>query len=368
MALTGEVFAGGVERTSFSSSILFEEGTYAELTIAEVAPNVSGAQGPLPGPLGLVFPQGSSTGDVANDYLTTTIGFKTQLSENLHAAVVLDQPIGADIIYGQPNYLYGFGTGSTAQIFSQAMTAMLRYEFANNISAYGGLRYQQARGEVSLFSFLGQPDYDVTTPFAADWGYVVGAAWEKPEIAARVALSYQSAITHELQASERQGATTANTTFETTVPQALMLEFQTGIAADTLLFGSVKWTDWSAFDITPTLYTNTVGGSLVSYDEDVITYSLGLGRRLTDKLSAAVTVAYEEEQGGFSANLGPTDGFISLGLGATYTIGNMEISGGARYIWIGDAITESPIVAGQTQGTFNDNSGTAFGMKIAYNF
>lgn len=49
---------------------------------------------------------------------------------------------------------------------------------------------------------------------------------------------------------------------------------------------------------------------------------------------------------------------------------SVRISGGVRYIWIGDAETEAPAPApaGTTLGDFNDNSGWAAGLKIAYNF
>lgn len=360
--------AGGVERTSFSSAILFEEGTYAELTFAQVNPTVSGAQGTLPAFLTGIFPPGASTGDVANTYTTVTLGFKTQITDDISAALVLDQPIGADIAYLEPAYLYGFGSGSTATVDSNAVTLTLRYKINDAFSVYGGVRNERVKGKVSLFSFLGTPDYDLTTNTDSEWGYVLGVAWEKPDIAARVALTYVSAITHTLETNERQGATTGTTPFDTTVPQSLLLEAQTGIAANTLLFGSVKWTDWTEFDITPVLYDANVGGSLVSYDNDVITYSLGVGRRFSDSWSGAVTLGYEKQQGGFAGNLGPTDGFVSLGVGATYTHQKIEISGGARYIWIGDAVTESPLIAGSTQGNFTGNSGVAYGLKIAYNF
>jgi len=368
----GCAMAGGVERSVYSTDILFEQGTYAELTFAQISPSVSGEQGTLPSILPLLFPPGAQTGDVANDYTTTTAGFKTQLGENMHVALVFDQPIGADVIYDQPDYLYGTGGGSTAKLTSNALTATLRYEFPSNISVYGGVRYEEVRGVVDLFDFAGLSDYAFASDKSRDWGYLVGVAWEKPEIAARVALTYQSAIVHTLSGTEVQGAgngqTTLDSSFDTEVPQSVILEAQTGIAADTLLFGSIRWTEWSAFDITPDLYTSTIGGSLVDFDNDVWSYSIGVGRRFNENWSGAVTLGYEQAQGGFSANLGPTDGFVSLGLGVTYTYDNIEISGGARYIWIGDANTESPIVDGDTQGIFTGNSGTAFGLKIAYTF
>jgi long-subunit fatty acid transport protein len=208
----------------------------------------------------------------------------------------------------------------------------------------------------------------MSTDTGSDAGYVVGVAWEKPEIAARVSLTYNSAITHDFTAIENIAP--VPTAFKTEIPQSVNLEFQSGIAADTLLFGSIRWVDWSEFDITPAALLAASGASLVDYDDDTITYNIGVGRRFSDQWSGAVTVGYEPSTGGFSANLGPTDGFTSLGVAATYTHKRMEITGGARYIWVGDADTAAPapFAPGTTLGEFTDNSGVAFGLKVAYNF
>ncbi|TCP60552.1 long-subunit fatty acid transport protein [Rhodovulum bhavnagarense] len=374
LCCVGTAHAGGIERSTGSVGFMFEEGTYAEFTYGSVSPDVSGMQAvPLFSP-GEVFP--SSSGDMTGDYTTWAIAFKTDLSERLSLGFLIDQPLGADVNYAPDSgYAYGgssllFG-GSTAEIENTGFTAILRYEFPSNFSIHGGLRHLRTSGEVALFN-----GYQMRTDTAEDFGYLVGIAWEKPEIAARVALTYQSSITHDFNASETilpAGIIGAATSFATEVPQSVTLDFQTGIMADTLLFGSVRWVDWTAFDITPTLYATPAGlnlGSLVDYTNDTITYSLGLGRKFSDKWSGAVTLGYEKEEDGFSGNLGPTDGYKSLGLALTRTAGNVKITGGARYIWIGDAETQAPAPypAGTTLARFQDNEGVALGLRIGYMF
>lgn len=358
----GTAYAGGVERSALSSGILFEEGTYVQLTYGYVSPDVSGTQASALGP----FVVGAPTGDVTKGYISPTLEIKTALSEKLDMALILDQPIGARVDYANPAYLYGAITGSHAEITSSAITALVRYKLPSNFSVYGGLRNEQAQGQVLLFT-----QYALSTQAASDWGYILGAAWEKPEIAMRFALTYSSAITHNFAATENDplfAVTNAATTFETVVPQSVNFEFQTGVAADTLLFGNIRWADWTAFDITPVNYEADYGGALVSYDNDSITYNIGIGRRFSETWSGAVTAGYEAAQGGFAGNLGPTDGYTSLGLAASYTRGNITVTGGARYIWVGDAKTESPLVPGATQGDFTDNSGVAVGLQIGYQF
>lgn len=348
-------YAGGIERSTQSVAILFEQGNYVEFSLGDVSPNVSGTQQSFlpPGSIG------ASSGDMAGDYTTWSLGVKAAITDKLDFALVLDEPIGADV-----NYKAGSGyayANSTATVDSNALTGMLRYKLTPAFSVIGGARVVQTEGVVSLFN-----GYEMTADKETDWGYLVGVAWEKPEIAARVSLTYSSAIDHDFTAEESVVATP--TEFTTTIPQSLNLEAQTGIAADTLLFGSIRWVDWSEFVIAPPGYVNAFGDNLVDYDGDTITYSIGLGRRFNETWSAAVTASYEDAIGGFSGNLGPTDGATSVGIATTYTSGPMKITGGVRYVWLGDTETESPIFAGTTLGEFEDNEGVAVGLRVGYSF
>ena len=169
---------------------------------------------------------------------------------------------------------------------------------------------------------------------------------------------------HSLDTTETVGAATASSVTDITTPDSLHLEFQTGVAADTLLFGGVRWVDWSEFTIDPQEYSNNVPlGSppLVFYLDDRITYTLGVGRRLSEMWSVAASVSYEEHTGSVTGNLGPTDGLLSVTLGGSYTKDNMRITGGISYVDIGDATT---YVGAQ----FNGNSAVGVGLKVGYTF
>jgi len=138
-----------------------------------------------------------------------------------------------------------------------------------------------------------------------------------------------------------------------------------------LLFGSIRWRDWSEFNISPVGYALLPGDdALVSYENDSVTYTLGVGRRFSETWSGAVSVSHEATKGGFAGNLGPTDGYTSIGVGATYTQGLVKVTGGVSYAVIGDANTEVPItaLAGNTLGQFTDNSLVGFGVKVGWSF
>lgn len=352
--------AGGIDRSGQSVGILFEKGNYTEFSFGRVSPSVSG--------VGTVFSgtPGANSDDMAGNYNQVAGGLKYQFNDRISAALIVDQPFGADV-----NYLAGtgyFADSSTAQIRTMAMTGLLKYTTESNFSVYGGLKYQTMSAVASVpfvAGYTGKADRD------GSFGYVVGVAYEKPEIALRVALTYSSKVKHDYTPTETTLAPLPPALFGVPItvetPQSVNLEFQSGVAKDTLVFGSIRWVDWSNFVIAPTVYsTLTGGGALVSYDNDTITYSLGVGRRLNENWSVAASVGYEKPGGGFSANLGPTDGKKSISLAAIYTKDNMKITGGVTYVKIGDANTTLDDV--NTAAVFTSNKAVGVGIKVGYSF
>jgi len=365
----GAAFAGGVERSTQSVAILFEEGNYAELTFGSVEPSVTGVATPAYG--------GIESGNMSEDYTQSDFGVKFGVSEKVDVALVFDHPIGADVFYPKgASAPVPFGTdytfsGGNADLNSRAINVYLRYKLPNNFSLIAGIRQTTAGGTLGIPFFN---NYTLEVEDTSKIGYTAGFAWEKPEIAARVALTYNSSTTHKPNAVENSDGGPIPTfpnfddftnQFEVEIPQSVNLEFRTGIAQDTLLFGSIRWVDWTAFEITPVGFGTAVG-SLVDYKDDRVTYNLGIGRRLNETWAIGGTVGYEETLGGFSGNLGPTDGFKSLGVGATYTNGKIKVSGGVRKVEIGDAKTRGPL--GGQLASFKDNSAFAWGFKIGYSF
>jgi long-chain fatty acid transport protein len=344
----GSAMAGGIDRSGQSIGAIFEKGDYVELSFGSISPDISGVSVPGFG--------GRPSGDMAGDYFQIGMAVKTNLSENIDVALIFDQPFGANVDYPTATGYYAQGT--TAELKTSALTFVGKYTLPSNVSFLAGLRYQTFSAEASVpfiggYTAVGEQDGGV--------GYLVGVAYEKPEIALRVALTYNSKIQHSLTTTEF-GAAVSQTEIET--PQSVNLEFQSGIAKDTLLFGSIRWVDWSEFVIDPALYPPPT--PLVSYAGDYTTYTLGVGRKFSENWSGAVTIGYEKPLGGFSSNLGPNDGQKSIGLGATYTQDNMKITGGVRYVFVGDA--QPTLGGGVPSANFTDNSALGIGLKISYSF
>jgi long-subunit fatty acid transport protein len=296
---------------------------------------------------------------MAGDYFRAGAAFKTDLTDKLSIALILDQPFGANVDYADANYPLGT---NKAEINSFGMTAVARYRFNESFSIHGGLRYVaiDAHGALFVDNSLGLPRYDVNVERDSSLGYVIGAAFERPDIALRVALTYSSELdfSHRTQAGLGGAPLTSVANTDYTMPQSVNLEFQTGVAKDTLVFGSVRWAEWTATTI------NTVGypvPPLIANRKDPVSWTLGVGRKFTDRFSGALILGYEGSAGGLSRNLSPNDGYRSITLGGSYMItDNAKISGAISYIDIGNATT--------TIGQFDGNSAIGAGLKISYSF
>ncbi|QMU57521.1 MAG: hypothetical protein GKR98_04480 [Boseongicola sp.] len=350
--------AGGIERTNQSVNVLFEEGRYLEFSLSGVSPTVSGVGG-------LLTP-GLSSGDMTETYLQFGAAYKADLNDTWSYAIFYDQPYGADVNYpGAPGPGSYFAAGSTAEFNSQALTGIVQYILPSNVSFHAGLRVQSIEA-TAVVPFLGAYSADGERDFAM--GYLVGAAYEKPEIALRVALTYISDINHSLTTTENSGLgpdRVSPTLIDT--PQALNLEFQSGVAEDTLVFGSIRWVEWSEFSITPTDYGTISGGApLVGFDDDRITYNLGVGRRLNETWSVLGSVSYEEQTGSPTGNLGPTDGRLGATIGAVYTRDNVRVTGGISYVDVGDANTRVGLAV--PAGAFSGNYAIGAGIRVGYTF
>ncbi|GAB4292274.1 MAG: outer membrane protein transport protein [Roseovarius sp.] len=342
----GGAQAGEVQRDSDRSMILFEDGeNYFEFTFTAVKPDLSGT-------LPIV---GLSSGNIGDKYQNVAIGYKRQINDRLAFAITANEPYGADVTY-VGGTLYPF-SGSTAELNTLAITGLLKYNLTDRISAYGGLRLQSMDGTLTILTAGLPPPIPAFYALRVDnnyqLGYVLGGAYEIKKLAMRVALTYESEIEHEF--SDNTGAP-----FKVKIPQAVTLHAQSGVAPRTLVFGSIRWQEWTDFRIAP---LDFAGGlvPIASGPSDIWTYELGVGHRFSDAWSGALTIGYEPDQGDIVGNLSGKDGFVSYGIAVKYETEAWEITTGLRYIDIGSAIT--------TIGSnFSGNHALAAGFKVGFRF
>ena len=350
--------AGGLDRSGQPVGLIFEEGNALQLSFGFVMPSLTGevSNPAFPVPVS----QGAESGDVAGDYSVLGGGLKAQTTEQLSVALIFDQPYGAAVSYADADPTYPVA-GTEANVRSTGVTGLARYEINENFSVHGGVRLIYVEGDYTLVqggSTVYTSDYSRDTGM----GYVAGVAYERDDIALRVALTYSSEVEFELDGT--------NGDLTTTMPESINLDFQTGIAADTLLFGSVRYAAWDGVALIDSTYS-PLAGPLVEYNNDVYTYNVGIGRRLNSKLAASVSVGYEAATDEVAGNLSPSDGYVSLSVGGSYQVSDeLEISGGVRYVQLGDAVTKLTPDAfpSESDTTFADNSAVAIGISATYSF
>ncbi|MCU4651874.1 hypothetical protein N8I71_03475 [Roseibacterium sp. SDUM158016] len=355
LASTAIANAGGLDRTGLGISPLFEDGTYAELSFGFVSPTVSG-----------VFPvNGASSGDMASSYSNFGLAYKQDITDDFSIALIFETAFGAAVDYTNSDATYPItaapaaGPGEfNAELAGNAITAVARYELSDRFSVHAGLRYVTMTGEIN-FTTVGQT---LTYGDSSDLGYLVGVAYEIPDIALRASLTYNSETTHNNIISASLGAVAgigpaATSTGEYTLPQSINLDFQTGVAEGTLVLASVRWAEWTETAIN----TQSALGT-IDYDNDVWTWSAGVARRLNEDFAILGRVSYERANGGLASNLSPTDGQLGFSIAGIYDIGNARITAGLNFTHLGDATTEL------VNANFSENYAVGAGIRVGFSF
>ncbi|GGL80156.1 OmpP1/FadL family transporter [Wenxinia marina] len=382
----GAAGAVGLDRSNQDITVLFEDGNYAELSFGRIVPDVTGSD------LSPPFP-GYDYDDVGEDYSQFGAAVKMDIGTQMSFAVIFDQPFGADVLYGGSPAATALG-GTEARLDSGAITALGRFRINDAFSVHAGVVRERLDAEITLSGLAYGTPFDPTAPAPTlngynvqleesdAWGYVVGAAYERPDIALRLAVTYHSSMEHEFETTETLGgvpvnvlnpALSATSTTTVNTPEAINIDFQTGIAQDTLLFANVRYAKYEDVIVSPVFFDTAQDGGLRDMDslteiESNTSYSVGVGRRFSDAFSASVAVGYEGEgSDDLVSPLSPTNGNYSLQLGAAYTVGDIVLSGGVRYTWLGDAMPETG-TPDEARAEFTDNDALSAGLTVGFRF
>ena len=160
-----------------------------------------------------------------------------------------------------------------------------------------------------------------------------------------------------------------NSTTEVVVPQSVNLDFQTGVAKGTLLFGQIRWVNWDGFEVRPQSLDTLTGLPLTFKDYNVTHYKLGIGRQFTPTWAGAFQINYTPDENQFGRILDVVDGNRGVSAAATYTAPNgVKVTGAAGYVWFGDSTLRTGQPPNVNGAEFADNTGLALQLKLAYNF
>ena len=356
------VTAGGLDRATFSPSILFKEGSYVEISTARTKPKVT--------PDSFVAPVAIPSGrDITEDFTTTQAAFKTDLSEKVSLAFGYNtNPFGVDINYAPLAGTALDGLSSLrANLSSTALNLTAKYKVNDAFSVFAGVKHQTVSGtanvSVPLSQAAGGPvDGDVALSSDSDLNFHVGVAYEKPEIALRVAFTYETAAQFAPNVLAVNSGNFNTGPGEINVPKSYLLEFQSGVAKDTLVFGSIrhaKWSDAQVFMSAPFM-----NAQLSDFD-DSTSYSIGVGRRFSDKISASLSLTHAPSDCDDASLLGPTCNDNTLSIGGEYKLDNgAAIAAGVSFRKYDTSITS----AAQNSIVFDDDTLMTVGIKLSKSF
>ena len=394
LSLTSPSGAAGLDRSGQASEDFSSSGTLAYISAYQIDPDISGKES-----------DGAIVQDLGKMYEGYGYGVKTDINDKFSVGVFYDQPFGAAVLFEGDNSLTNINAAvddrkqTAVGVSSDSFTGLLGVNLGanNNFKIYGGPVLQKIEANVKINSqnpaLASVNGYDLNIVKNDAYGYMVGAAYVKPEIGLKAAITYRSEIEHNANYAESMPfinavntqlpptmrlAATQSKESELTTPKSVNLDFQTGLNATTLLTAKARWVPWSDFKITPPLLNqngvalNALKGqsvdqvSLLEYGDDSYMLEVGLGKRLTPALAVSGSIGWDSGAGNPVSPLGPTEGYYSVGLGAKYNLTpEWAVSAGAKYLMLGDA--EGLLTASSTKiGKFEDNDAYVFGMKLSY--
>ena len=280
---------------------------------------------------------------------------------------------------------------TNVSVTTQSFSLVAGFQPNKNWHFYGGPVYQTVKGDLSLrgAAYSVFNGYDATFHNSGAWGFLAGAAYQIPDIAFRAALTYRSAIKHDVDTTENfvnyqklGGAAGTSGTTRIKTPQSVNLDLQSGVAPNTVAFANLRWVDWSSFSIRPGQFgavSQDVGKfigkpngfNLVEYGKDQYSATVGVGRKFNDQWAGNMSLGWDSGTGEYVTTLGPTKGNWNLGIGAQYSpTKNFYVGVGAKYFWLGDAKAQVASNVGSTtyQADFKDNNVVAVGVKVGYRF
>lgn len=352
MALGGAQ-AGGFTRGDADTDIIYEDGTVAARGgVTYVIPKrsfatINGANG--------------TDDEYSKNFAIPSFSAKARISQNLSCAFTYTQPFGAKSEYGAQARLADLTSDFLAGRTTNAVESSRFYT-----NEYGGtcaVNFDVGPGDLYFIGggFVQSFDYKETKTLgtlsledSSAGGYRVGTAYEIKEYALRAELMYRSQIDHEASGVFRPSAallavqpflpTQLSATGYGSLPQSVEFNLQSGVAPGWLVFGSVKWTDWSVLQ-TLNYRINLLGNQQKNFLwQDGWTITGGVGHSFNDNVSGAVTLTWDKGVGtgadimtdtwtlGAGTQIKGGPGVLRLGAGLSYlTSGSQSTSKGADF-------------------------------------
>ena len=388
-----QAMAGGWEASKLDTSFMYKDGGFADFSYASLDYNVKANATSNGGTLDVTGhktakSQTRPTFSVKMGYGNFDFGVTSFTSGNIQMQGGAGSMIDPNINFQTPANPTGTNLPTVAQpdgatfvpdadASLSSLTFMGKYSLSESFDVLLGAT-QNSLKKSTISTILGTYDVEAKTATSS----VLGAAFSKPEIALRVELLFQPKSTIKANSDFTKGAAgddyafalssgtitiddVADFTTTLSRPETMTLNFQSGIASDTLLYGSIHRASWKSSQIT--VATGNTVSNVESDFTDTTAVSLGVARKINEQLALTASLSSEDGGGKTSTSLfTQSNGSQGISLGARYTIDNITISGGYNYTNAGDVTVSSS--AGVQQAVYKNNNVSAIGLKIGFAF
>lgn len=331
--------AGGFSRGTADTDILFEEGNFnMRAGVTYVAPQRG---------YDTIGGVASTDGVHTNSYAIPSAAIKFNAAENARCAGTVTEAFGGSASYG----VQSVTAGITAQALAGNPRPSATEDVSFSITEMGvtcgyGLDIGKGRAwllggvfnqsiEYSESKRIGHPTLGplgtLNLKDDSGLGYRLGLAYEIPEIALRVQGMYRSGVSHSLKGEFDLNGGVINPAAigRASFPQSFELKAQSGVAPGWLVYGSLKWTEWSVFDV---LEFTSVDPSTIQEKEffykDGWTVSAGVAHAFSDNLAATVGLTWDQGVG-TTEDVSSDTWTVSGGVAVTDNFGGQLRFGGA---------------------------------------
>lgn len=378
--------AAALERSGQSTLPFLEPGNYAEINFGAAQGNISGKNANKEQLSQALNVTDFSTGNLVETFIFVQGAIKWQLHPQLSAGLLFDQPYGIKLRYDySPESILGREQLEAIHIDlkSQNITGLIGYQPTPHWNIYGGLAYQSFNGDLSLFgqSFYFFNGYNVE--FKKDYalGWLAGISYQIPEIALRTNLTYRSEIKHKNQTVE---STPMNGDFagstHITAPQSVNFDFISAISTQNLIYGSLRWVDWSNFKIKPDGFSSIIQPylpylpalaefNLIDYQSDQWSAKLGIAHKLNERAFASLETIWDSGSDNPASTINPANGYNGLGTGFRYQLSpKTALSGGLYYLRFRPSKQDQGGISVNAISSLEDKEAWAYGLKIGHHF
>ncbi|SMC64486.1 outer membrane protein transport protein [Rhizobium sp. RU36D] len=373
-ALASTANAGGFSRGEADTDILYEKDAFI-LRAGGVYVMPDRAYETTAG-------RASTDGDFIDNYWIPSVAAKVKISDRLACAFTYTQAFGADATYGasaRTAYLLAGNTPYASKGFD-----------SNEYGATCDVNFEAGPGNLHVIAGGFMQDFSYTAVAAtanniyigtlqlddsSSFGYRLGLGYEIPEYALRAQLLYRSQVDHTTNSGSFVVGPGGLSRFPVAVgtilpasgygslPQSLELSLQTGVAPGWLVYGSVKWTDWSVLKALNYRIATTNFQDVYNW-KDGWTVQAGVGHAFTDTVSGTVNLTYDSGVG-TGADIATDTWTMAAAAIIKAGPGELRLGGGISYLTAGSQSTRQSAAFNATAGDdWSYSIGSSFTLKF----